>query len=782
MSLNLLGIHEPDESAAALWGDRPGTVVFAVAIGANPNDKSGGDFGWWRERGFRVIVRLNNGWKPDGTIPHAGLYDSFAQRCANYVAASQGCSEWIIGNEPNHEQERPQGEMIRPHQYATCFSYCREAIKRVQPHARVLVAGPAPWNQTSGDWLDYWRSVLEALIATDGVECADGLAIHAYTQGTDPALITSDERRHGWLWHFRTYQDQLAAVPNALRHLPVDITETNQTEAWADVNSGWVQAAAREIEAWNARPWTQKVRSVTLYRWPRYDTTYSFADKNGVKEDFRAAAALGLVAPEVSTQGATAQPDKLFLPNISTGGDKVAGALPPRVWDERLTARGVTVETPAVAPGQQYFRVVEARWYDEQEAKGRHHIYANILDSFGNRVGRGHSLVVEWPGEHTLIYTEDKPGDVWKANYGMSKSLKEYSISVNDGLAPSEKVVGIGMGADGNPSIHTSTGVTFQLVTMPAAQEPAPPPTIVAPGPLPPSTVPLLAHPVADPRYRVVTQPFGPSAIDYSIYKVDGVPLRGHNGLDFATPVGSIIAAVADGTVVEVADEGDKGYGKYIKLAHAWGESVYAHLFGQFVTVGETVEKGQPIAASGNTGHSTGPHLHFGLRVAPFNRRDGWGGYSDPALYLMNTEATAPTPEPTTVSHKEIVEVVYDAAVEFGVEPELLMSLAWAESSFNPRAESDAGAQGLFQLMPGTWDEWHVVVGASNPFDATDSARVGAAYYAWLHKTLGNDWSALAAYNFGIGNVLNRVKPPDETVEFINKVLHGRDLLKAVGA
>ena len=60
--------------------------------------------------------------------------------------------------------------------------------------------------------------------------------------------------------------------------------------------------------------------------------------------------------------------------------------------------------------------------------------------------------------------------------------------------------------------------------------------------------------------------------------------------------------------------------------------------------------------------------------------------------------------------------------------------------------------------------------------------KAGCAYLAWLLRTLGgNEYKALVAYNFGIGNVMANAKPPDATIAYVERVLFGRDLLKAVG-
>jgi len=146
--------------------------------------------------------------------------------------------------------------------------------------------------------------------------------------------------------------------------------------------------------------------------------------------------------------------------------------------------------------------------------------------------------------------------------------------------------------------------------------------------------IPRLFHPVGEPQSRRVTQQFGENPDAYKRFVYDGVPLRGHNGIDFGTPMMTPIHAVDDGTVMETGDEGKEGFGKYIKIKHAWGESLYAHLERVGVTRNEPVRGNQIIGLSGNTGNSTGPHLHFGMRKNGYVRTDGWGGYSNALPYL----------------------------------------------------------------------------------------------------------------------------------------------------
>lgn len=85
-----------------------------------------------------------------------------------------------------------------------------------------------------------------------------------------------------------------------------------------------------------------------------------------------------------------------------------------------------------------------------------------------------------------------------------------------------------------------------------------------------------------------------------------------HTGCDFAVPVGTPILAVADGKIT-TANWG-KSYGVQLVQAVPGGWVIYAHLNKARVKPGATVTKGQLIGESGNTGNSTGPHLHFEMR------------------------------------------------------------------------------------------------------------------------------------------------------------------------
>ncbi len=88
----------------------------------------------------------------------------------------------------------------------------------------------------------------------------------------------------------------------------------------------------------------------------------------------------------------------------------------------------------------------------------------------------------------------------------------------------------------------------------------------------------------------------------------------GHRAIDIGVPVGTAVRA-ADAGFVSFAGWTDVGYGYLVVIDHANGfATYYAHLSNIYVVAGQAVERGQVIAASGNTGWSTGPHLHFEIR------------------------------------------------------------------------------------------------------------------------------------------------------------------------
>lgn len=765
---NLAGLHDRESTAL---GIRDTWALDTIALSENPAPPT-------YDPAYAWITRLNWGYGSTGTLPRVQLYGDYASRAAGYVKGSQNCHRWVVGNEPNLSREWPDNQPIMPWQYADCYGITREYIHGLPGHEQdeVLIAASGPWNaelkyegNPNGDWIKYFEDVIKAC-GND----IDGFSIHSYCHGYNVALVTSSARmqppfqsRH---YEFKAYQDYMEAIPERLRHLPVYLTEANGNGPWQAV--GLMPAMLGEINAWN-KAGNQPIRAVIFYRYPRYDDFY-IEGKADVISEYQAAVGRGYL----SSMGTMTQ---THLPAISPGTPAPQPTLPPlpkRDWDERLTQRGVTVETPQVAPGQRYWRVAKARWYDEAESQGRHHIYVEALEDNGKPIEM--DFAVFWPDDVAYGETNGRSG-FDAGNFPMSPSRNEFSVRI-DTSAPSETLKGIGMGAETpggfNAGIHTSTGVVFQLATMPAAV--TPPPDVVGdaptPPPPPPAKVPQLTHPIQDPALRIISQRFGENPQNYAQWG-----MAGHTGIDYAVPEGTHVVAVDDGQIIEAQYDED-GYGTYVKIRHAWGESLYAHLKHR-VTDLRPIRKGELIGMSGNTGNSTGPHLHFAIRINPYQRGAPFDGYSDPLPYLGTPPVTKPTP--ITQVGLTAKGAIYAAAIVNDFDWPLLASLAWAESSWREKAVSDAGAMGILQIMPATWAEWapRVDPPATDPLNDAQNLSVGIAYLKWLlSQTNGNVWNALVAYNWGIGNVLSGAPIPDESAEFANKVLHGRDLLKAVGA
>lgn len=140
---------------------------------------------------------------------------------------------------------------------------------------------------------------------------------------------------------------------------------------------------------------------------------------------------------------------------------------------------------------------------------------------------------------------------------------------------------------------------------------------------------------------QVITQLWGENPDFYRQFTYSGVPLRGHNGIDFGTPTGADVLAAEEGEVIYVGFEAG-GFGLYVKLQHRWGESLVAHMGRTEVETGQRVSRGQILGISDNSGGSSGPHLHFGIRIFPYLRSDGWGGFADPLPFMDPADIILP--------------------------------------------------------------------------------------------------------------------------------------------
>ena len=122
-----------------------------------------------------------------------------------------------------------------------------------------------------------------------------------------------------------------------------------------------------------------------------------------------------------------------------------------------------------------------------------------------------------------------------------------------------------------------------------------------------------------DPRYRASYTKFG---------------LLGHNGQDFGCPINTKIIAPHGGKIIENLLD-STGYGWYVKIENDKEGSILGHFNSQSpCKVGSTVKQGDLVGLSGNSGNSTGPHLHWGYYRFPRKRDNGFSGTVDQTHWI----------------------------------------------------------------------------------------------------------------------------------------------------
>lgn len=336
----LYGLHDAGGEQLFLDSQVQGWIVFNEFIGQDPADYTGVDYSSWADQGFGVIVKLQHGFNPLGTIPEPAQYGRFAERCGRFAEVSVGCYNWVIGNEMNYWAARPKanarnyvpilrnikdsaeihailralperfdalytalqdavgptrGIPITPDLYASCYRQCRNAILNAQPAATVLAGAVTPWNthtryagNEQGDWATYLNDILVRL----GPHGCDGISLQTHTVDADPDSLTRDAWLEGEFHNrragFRAYQDFMLSIPLNMRHLPVLIVETDQFQPWAGEDTGWVQSAYGEIANWNKQPGAQQIHCLSLFRWAQSPgDRWAISQNFGVQQDLR---------------------------------------------------------------------------------------------------------------------------------------------------------------------------------------------------------------------------------------------------------------------------------------------------------------------------------------------------------------------------------------------------------------------------------------------------------------------------------------------------------------
>lgn len=263
------GIH--DESGAN-WmraNDVSGYSIHSVAL----KEHTTIDFSSYAAAGIKMLVRLNWGYKPEGTLPSPNNkqdQDMFVHACLETMKTSKGIWGWVIGNEFNNPNEFPNGTHLEPAYVAAIYN----RIWLARPtSARLTIGATDPYYGPGSDNRKYWTEILAK------VNGLSFLTYHPKTQDSDPDNVDSNAKFSDdplkWQYlHLRSYQPLMEVVPIKFKNLPVIMSEVNPQRknngqlGWQiSTSAEWVRRAAAHFDNWNKQPGTTKVQGVIFYRW-----------------------------------------------------------------------------------------------------------------------------------------------------------------------------------------------------------------------------------------------------------------------------------------------------------------------------------------------------------------------------------------------------------------------------------------------------------------------------------------------------------------------------------
>jgi hypothetical protein len=231
--------------------------------------------------------------------------------------------------------------------------------------------------------------------------------------------------------------------------------------------------------------------------------------------------------------------------------------------------------------------------------------------------------------------------------------------------------------------------------------------------------------------------------------------------MDFAAPDGTPLMAPAAGTVSHVGYGDPAGWGFFIEVMDGRYTHIFAHLNDGAsktkVRAGDDVTEGQVLAATGDTGWSTGPHLHWQVNDIA----------SGPAVmrHAVNPRTLI---NPQDYDAKALRDYAALAALRHGLDPHYFQRQINQESGWNMYAYSSANAIGIAQIVP----RWHPFVNPWQPYDSLDYASTLMAGHL---REFGRLDYALAAYNAGGSTVrqYGGVPPFPETERYVAVIMDG---------
>lgn len=219
----------------------------------------------------------------------------------------------------------------------------------------------------------------------------------------------------------------------------------------------------------------------------------------------------------------------------------------------------------------------------------------------------------------------------------------------------------------------------------------------------------------------ITSQGFGAEETDEAMaFKYKKYGLLGHDGIDFPIVTGTPVLAADEGVIAQAKENGD--YGTTIVIQHSWGRSYYGHLSKIEAQFGTKVLKGQQIGLSGNTGLlTTGPHLHFGIKLTSNDPSNGYYGKVNPLPYFNSPQeviAKLTTFEALRKNHAMGVQIItWKVDVKKGDEIKLgYKYLAPPQSpqfyTLGPLAFTSSGQEGFPDFVESR--KWQIAVDATS--------------------------------------------------------------------
>ncbi len=251
-----------------------------------------------------------------------------------------------------------------------------------------------------------------------------------------------------------------------------------------------------------------------------------------------------------------------------------------------------------------------------------------------------------------------------------------------------------------------------------------------------------------------VTQEYGLTAFARSS---GAYPTPGHLGMDFGAPMSTPLLAPAAGCIFHAGYGAPGSWGFFFQLRDGQRTHTFAHLKAGSakVKVGDEVREGQVLAATGDTGWSTGPHLHW--QVNDFANGPAVMKHAVDPRALLN---------PERYTFEALSDYATIVALRNGLDPDVFHHQIDQESGWNPYAYSGAEAIGIAQIV----SRWHPSVNPWKPYDSLDYAGGPMAGHL---REFGRIDLALSAYNAGATAVREwgGVPPYEETQLYVHAIL-----------